>query len=85
MYDLTTELATCPPAPRLAAGGGMKQWLNPPRQDIGNAVLNSYGWSVKEDLLSNVLDLNLELAEREAGGGTVVGPRDPSKEAPAKS
>jgi hypothetical protein len=52
---------------------------------MGKAVLSAYGWSSKEDLLSNLLDLNLELAEREAGGGTVVGPWDPTKEAPAKS
>ena len=52
---------------------------------LDRAVLKSYGWSAKEDLLRNLLDLNLELAEREAGGGTVVGPWDPSKETPAKS
>lgn len=52
---------------------------------LDRAVLSANGWSVEEDLLSNLLDLNLELAEQEAGGGTLVGPWDPTKEAPAKS
>jgi hypothetical protein len=32
-------------------------------------VLKAYGWKAKEDILSNLLDLILELAEREASGG----------------
>ena len=48
---------------------------------LDKAVLKAYGWSAKENLLSNLLDLNLELAEREADGETVVGPWDPNKKA----
>lgn len=40
-------------------------------------VLKAYGWSSNDDLLSNLLDLNLELAEREAAGEAVVGPWAP--------
>jgi hypothetical protein len=36
-------------------------------------VLKAYGWKASEDILSNRLDLNLELAEREAAGEKVVG------------
>ncbi|MCP9903119.1 hypothetical protein KBY72_13930 [Cyanobium sp. BA5m-21] len=42
-------------------------------------VLKTYGWSADEDLLNNLLDLNLELAEREAEEEAVVGPWDPNK------
>ena len=42
-------------------------------------VLKAYGWSADEDLLSNLLDLNLELAEREGEGLEVVGPWDPNR------
>ena len=42
-------------------------------------VLKAYGWSADEDLLSNLLDLNLELAEREEEGLPVVGPWDPNR------
>jgi hypothetical protein len=41
-------------------------------------VLKAYGWSAKDDLLANLLDLNLELAELEAEGQAVVGPWDPN-------
>lgn len=41
-------------------------------------VLKAYGWSAKDDVLSNLLDLNLELAELEAEGRSVVGPWDPN-------
>lgn len=40
-------------------------------------VLKAYGWSSNDDLLSNLLDLNQELAEREAAGEAVVGPWAP--------
>ena len=40
-------------------------------------VLKTYGWKASEDILSNLLDLNLELAEREAAGEKVVGPWAP--------
>jgi hypothetical protein len=43
------------------------------------AVLKAYGWKESEDLLSNLLDLNLELAEREENGLAVVGPWDPNR------
>lgn len=42
-------------------------------------VLKAYGWSADEDLLSNLLDLNLELAEWEEEGLPVVGPWDPNR------
>ena len=42
-------------------------------------VLKAYGWSAKDDVLANLLDLNLELAELEAEGQAVVGPWDPSQ------
>ena len=41
--------------------------------------LKAYGWSAKGDVLANLLDLNLELAELEAEGQSVVGPWDPSR------
>jgi len=39
--------------------------------------LKAYGWSKNDNLLSNLLDLNLELAEPEAAGEVVVGPWAP--------
>lgn len=42
-------------------------------------VLKSYGWKGSEDILSNLLDLNQELAEREDEGLPVVGPWDPNR------
>ena len=45
---------------------------------LDNLVLKAYGWTGDEDLLSNLLDLNFELAEREDEGLAVVGPYDPS-------
>jgi hypothetical protein len=41
-------------------------------------VLKAYGWKASEDILSNLLDLNMELAEREAVGEKVVGPWAPA-------
>ncbi len=41
-------------------------------------VLKAYGWKASEDILSNLLDLNQELAEREAAGEQVVGPWAPA-------
>jgi hypothetical protein len=48
-------------------------------QKLDAAVLKAYGWKADEDLLSNLLDLNLELAEREEEGLPVVGPWDPNR------
>lgn len=45
-------------------------------------VLKAYGWSPKDDVLANLLDLNLELAELEADGRAIVGPWDPSQGRP---
>ena len=45
-------------------------------------VLKVYGWSAKDDVLANLLDLNLELAELEAEGQAIVGPWDPSRASP---
>ena len=45
---------------------------------LDTQVLKAYGWSSDEDLLSNLLDLNLEVAEREEEGLPVVGPWDPN-------
>jgi hypothetical protein len=42
-------------------------------------VLKAYGWSAKDDLLTNLLELNQELAEREVRGEKVVGPWDPNR------
>jgi len=42
-------------------------------------VLKAYGWSAKDDVLSNLLDLNLELAGLEAEGQAIVGPWDPNR------
>ncbi|WP_411875017.1 hypothetical protein [Vulcanococcus limneticus] len=42
-------------------------------QGLDALVLKAYGWKASEDILSNRLDLNLELAEREAAGEKVVG------------
>lgn len=41
-------------------------------------VLKAYGWGPKDDVLANLLDLNLELAELEADGRAIVGPWDPN-------
>ena len=46
-------------------------------QSLDALVLKAYGWKASEDILSNLLDLNLELAEREAAGEEVVGPLAP--------
>ena len=47
-------------------------------QGLDALVLKAYGWKASEDILSNLLDLNLELAEREKAGEKVVGPWAPS-------
>ena len=44
---------------------------------LDGLVLKAYGWSKDDDLLSNLLDLNQELAELEAAGQAVIGPWDP--------
>ena len=46
---------------------------------IDALVLKAYGWSPKDDLLANMLDLNLELAELEAEGQAIVGTWDPNR------
>jgi hypothetical protein len=46
-------------------------------QALDALVMKAYGWKASEDILSNLLDLNLELAEREAAGEKVVGPWAP--------
>ncbi len=43
-------------------------------QALDVLVLKAYGWKASDNILSNLLDLNLELAGREAAGETVVGP-----------
>ena len=47
-------------------------------QALDILVIKAYGWKASEDILSNLLDLNLELAEREAAGEQVVGPSTPA-------
>jgi hypothetical protein len=42
-------------------------------------VLKAYGWERDDDILSNLLGLNQELAEREAKGDVIVGPWDPTR------
>jgi hypothetical protein len=51
--------------------------LSKHHQVLDALVLKAYGWTASEDILSNLLDLNLELAEREAVGEKVVGPWAP--------
>jgi hypothetical protein len=46
-------------------------------QALDALVLKAYDWKASEDILRNLLDLNLELAEREAAGEKVVGPWAP--------
>jgi SAM-dependent methyltransferase len=46
---------------------------------LDTLVLKAYGWSAKDDVLANLLDLNLELAELEAEGRSIVGPWDPNQ------
>jgi hypothetical protein len=36
-------------------------------------VLQAYGWNAKDNLLEKLLELNLELAEREKRGEAIVG------------
>ena len=50
---------------------------NSKHQGLDALVLKAYGWKASEDILSNLLDLNLELAEREKAGEKVVGPWAP--------
>lgn len=52
-----------------------------PTRRPGEPVEHRRRWSEEEDLLSNLLDLNLELAEREKEGLQVVGPWDPNTKA----
>jgi hypothetical protein len=47
-------------------------------QGLDALVLNAYGWKASDDILSNLLDLNLELVDREKAGEKVVGPWAPS-------
>ena len=47
-------------------------------QGLDALVLKAYGWKASEDILSNLLDLNLVLAEREKAGEKVVGPWAPA-------
>jgi len=42
-------------------------------------VLKAYGWGPKDDILSNLLDLNLELAKIEEEGRAIIGPWDPNR------
>lgn len=46
---------------------------------LDSLVLKAYGWGAKDDVLANLLDLNLELAELEAEGLSIVGPWDPNQ------
>ena len=45
---------------------------------LDKLVLSLYGWKSEEDILSNLLELNRELAAREEEGLPVVGPWDPN-------
>ena len=45
-------------------------------------VLQAYGFSPDDDLLEKLLALNLELAEKEKRGESVIGPWDPTKDPP---
>jgi hypothetical protein len=48
-------------------------------QGLDALVFKAYGWKASEDILSKILDLNLELAELEAEGQSIVGPWDPNR------
>jgi hypothetical protein len=48
-------------------------------QALDALVLKAYRWKANEDILSNLLDLNLELADLESAGQAIVGPWDPSR------
>ena len=41
---------------------------------LDDLVLKAYGWSSKDDVLANLLDLNRELGKMEAGGQKIIGP-----------
>lgn len=47
--------------------------------DLDALVLKAYGWSPKDDVLANLLELNQELAELESEGTSTIGPWDPSQ------
>ena len=48
-----------------------------PHAVLDALVLKAYGWSTNDDLLSNLLDLNQELAEQEANGEAIARPWAP--------
>ena len=43
---------------------------------LDKLVMQAYGFSEDDDILSKLLELNLELAEREKQGLSVIGARD---------
>lgn len=45
---------------------------------LDNAVLDAYGFSQKDDLLQRLLDLNQDVAQKIADGGTITAPGIPS-------
>ncbi|MEG3923087.1 hypothetical protein [Microcoleus sp. POL10_C6] len=51
--------------------------LNSTLSSIAN-VMQAYGFTDSDDILANVLELNLELAEKEKRGEPVVGPCVPT-------
>jgi hypothetical protein len=60
-----------------------KQHFNEPDSKLHDALdglsLKSSDWSRKNDELANLLNLNLELAELEVEGWTIVGLWDPNR------
>ena len=46
---------------------------------LDQLVMNAYGFNEHDDILENLLALNLELAEKEKNGESVVGPWDPTE------
>ncbi|MEG4490942.1 hypothetical protein QUA90_06245 [Microcoleus sp. D3_18_C4] len=52
-------------------------FINSTLSSIAN-VMQAYGFTDSDDILANVLELNLELAQKEKRGEPVVGPCVPT-------
>ncbi|MEM6379668.1 MAG: type IIL restriction-modification enzyme MmeI, partial [Bacteroidota bacterium] len=49
-------------------------------KELDSFAMEAYGFEAGDDILERLLDLNLELADKEQRGETVVGPWDPTAE-----
>ena len=52
---------------------------------LDQLVMEAYGFNETDDILSKLLELNLQLAERENQGLPVVGPKLPNPHIPDKT